>query len=434
MHKSKRFSALALVAGLAITVAACGSSKKSASTSAATTVAAATTAAGATTSAAATTTAGGSATTSAGSTATTAASATTSAGSTATTSAGSTATTSAGTSGGTTPASLDGSKVLVCEVTDTGGVNDKGFNQNAHQGILDAEKAYGIKGDLLESKAATDYAPNLTAFIAKKCNLIVSVGFLLAPDTATVAKANPATQFAIVDSDANDDNGTPNDPSDDKNLPNVRALTFSTEQPSYLAGYLAAGMSKSGKVATYGGINIPSVTSFMSGYLEGVNKYNTVHGTKVTVIGWDGKTGSFTGDFNDVSKGKNLTQGFADEGADIVFPVAGPVGLGTSAYATENAGKIRVIGVDVDQYISNSAQGSVYLTSVIKKIDASVQDTVKNVIVTGKVGADYVGTLKNGGLDLAPYHDQAKDVPSALQAEIAQLKQDVIDGKITVTP
>ncbi|MEO5899760.1 MAG: BMP family ABC transporter substrate-binding protein [Ilumatobacteraceae bacterium] len=382
MRKSKRFSALALVAGLAITAAACGSDKKTADTTAATTTAAA----------------------------------------------------AATTAAGTTPTSLDGSKVTACEVTDTGGVDDKGFNQNAHEGILDAEKEYGIKGDLLESKTASDYAPNLTAFVAKKCSIIVSVGFLLAPDTATVAKANPDLQFAIVDSDANDDNGTPKDATDDKNLANVRALLFSTEQPSYLAGYLAAGMSKSGKVATYGGVNIPSVTSFMSGYLEGVNKYNEVHGTKVTVLGWDGKDGSFTNDFQDASKGKNLTQGFADEGADIVFPVAGPVGLGTSAYAKENPGKIRVIGVDVDQFVSNSQESAVYLTSVIKKIDAAVQDSIKNVIETGKVGADYQGTLKNGGLDLAPYHDQEKDVPTALQGEITQLKQDIIDGKITVTP
>jgi basic membrane protein A and related proteins len=419
MRKSKRVSALALVAGLAITAAACGSDKKTADTSAGTTAAAATTtAAGATTIAGGTETTGGTGTTTGASTGAT------------------TGATTGASTGGSTPVSLDGSKVTVCEVTDTGGVNDKGFNQSAHEGILNAEKDYGVKGDLLESKAATDYAPNLTAFIAKKCTMIVSVGFLLAADTAAVAKANPTVQFAIVDSDANDDNGTPNDFADDKNLPNVRALLFATEQPSYLVGYLAAGMSKSGKVATYGGINIPSVTSFMSGYVEGVNKYNEVHGTKVTVLGWDlaKKDGSFTGDFQDVSKGKSFTQGFADEGADVVFPVAGPVGLGTSAYASENPGKIRVIGVDKDQFLSNSKEGAVYLTSVIKKIDVSVQDSVKNVIQTGKVGEDYNGTLKNGGLDLAPFHDQEKDVPTALQDEIKQLKQDIIDGKVTVTP
>ena len=111
----------------------------------------------------------------------------------------------------------------------------------------------------------------------------------------------------------------------------------------------------------------------MNGYLQGVNKYNEVHGTKVKVLGWDGTDGSFTGNFENLDDGKKLTQGFVDEGADIVFPVAGPVGLGTSAFAKENPGKIRVIGVDVDQYESNPNEQSVYLTSVIKKIDAAVQ-------------------------------------------------------------
>jgi basic membrane protein A len=393
MRKSQRLSALALVAGLAITAAACGSDKKESGDTAAAT----TTAAGATTTAAgATTTAGG----------------------------------------GSTPAggSVDGSKVSACEITDTGGADDKGFNQNAYEGITNAEKDYGITGELLESKTDADYAPNINTFIGKKCSVIVTVGFLLNSATAAAAKANPNQQFAIVDSDANDDNGTPNDSADDKNLTNVRALTFSTEQPSYLAGYLAAGVSKSGTVATYGGIKIPSVTSFMSGFLQGVNKYNEVHGTKVKVLGWDGTDGSFTGNFEKLDDGKKLTQGFVDEGADIVFPVAGPVGLGTSAYAKENPGKLRVIGVDVDQYVSNPNEKEVYLTSVIKKIDAAVQDTILNVINTGKVGDDYVGTLTNAGLDLAPFHDQAADVPQALQDEIAKLRQDIIDGTIKVTP
>ncbi|MEO5725204.1 MAG: BMP family ABC transporter substrate-binding protein, partial [Ilumatobacteraceae bacterium] len=156
-------------------------------------------------------------------------------------------------------------------------------------------------------------------------------------------------------------------------------------------------------------------------------------GTKVTVLGWDGKEGSFTKNFTNLDDGKRLTQGFVDEGADIVFPVAGPVGLGTSAYAKENPGKIRVIGVDVDQYVSNPKEQSVYLTSVQKKIDAAVLAAIKNVVTTGKVGKDYLGTLANGGLDLAPFHDQAKDVPQALQDEIAGLKKDIISGKITVT-
>ena len=418
MRKSKRAKVLALVAGLAITAAACGSDSTSDNTTAPAGTATTTVAPG--TSAPAATTGDTTAATTGDSTADTTSGST----------GDSTGDTTEATTGGT--GNVDGSKVSACEVTDTGGADDKGFNQNAYDGVKQAETDLGVTGSLLESKSDADYAPNLNAFIQKKCSVIITVGFLLGGATAEAAKANPDQQFAIVDADANDDNGTPDDSSDDKNLDNVRALNFASQEPSYLAGYLAAGMSKTGKVATYGGIKIPPVTVFMSGFKQGVEKYNEVHGTTVELLGWDGTEGSFAGNFENLDDGKKLTQGFVDEGADIVFPVAGPVGLGTSAYAKENAGKIRVIGVDVDQTLTNPNEKEVYLTSVIKKIDAAVLDTITNVVKDGKVGEDYVGTLKNGGLDLAPFHDQAADVPQALQDEIAGLKQDIIDGKITV--
>ena len=322
-----------------------------------------------------------------------------------------------------------GSKVTACEVTDLGGVDDKGFNQIAYEGVTKAAKDLGTKSELLESKTEADYATNIQSFLEKKCSVIITVGFLLDSATATAAKANPNQQFAIVDSAAKDNNGTPDDFSDDKALPNVRPLGFATEQPSFLAGYLAAGVTKSGKVATYGGINIPPVTVFMTGFLNGVNYYNTKNGTKVEVLGWDGKQGSFAGNFDNLDDGKKLAQTFADEGADSIFPVAGPVGLGSSAYATE-VGKLRIIGVDTDLYVSNAKDKAVYLTSVTKGIDAAVYDTIKNVVDSGKPGDAYTGTLANGGVGLAPFHDQDADVPQKLKDEIAQIQKDIISGKI----
>jgi basic membrane protein A len=294
MRKSKRFSALALVAGLAITAAACGSDKKESSD----TSAAATTAAGASTTAAAST--------------------------------------------GSTPAggSVDGSKVLACEVTDTGGADDKGFNQSAYEGVTNAEKEYGIKGELLESKTDADYVPNINTFIGKECSVIITVGFLLGAATSDAALANPDRQFAIVDSDANDTKGT-DDSADDTNLTNVRALLFATEQPSYLAGYLAAGVSKSGIVATYGGIKIPSVTSFMSGFLQGVNKYNEVHGTKVKVLGWDGNEGSFTGNFENLDDGKKLRWPARSVSAPRHTPRRTPARSASSAWTSTSTSRTR---------------------------------------------------------------------------------------------
>lgn len=319
-----------------------------------------------------------------------------------------------------TTAAAGGEAVTACEVTDVGGVDDKGFNQSAYAGLQQAEAELGAEIDLLESASDADYAPNINAFVEKGCDVIVTVGFLLGGATAEAAMANPDQQFAIIDSDANDDNGTPDDFADDKNLENVHALNFSTDEPSFIAGYLAAGMTETGKVATYGGINIPPVTIFMTGFLNGVNYYNEQKGTTVEVLGWDGTEGSFAGNFESLDDGKKLAQGFADEGADIIFPVAGPVGLGSSAYAKE-VGGIRIIGVDVDMYVSNDKEKEVYLTSVLKNIDAAVFDTVKNVADSGDAGDDYLGTFANGGVGIADYHDQAGDVPDELKAEIEEL-------------
>jgi basic membrane protein A len=390
MRKSnKLLSALTITTVLGLTAAACGSDSKSSDTTKATTAA-----------------------TSAESTAATTADST----------GDSTGDTTAGSGG-------DASGVTACEVTDLGGVDDKGFNQIAYEGVTNAEKDLGTKSELLESKAEADYATNIQSFLEKDCSVIITVGFLLDSATAEAAKANPDQQFAIVDSAALDNNGTPDDSTDDVALPNVRPLNFATEQPSFLAGYLAAGMSKTGKVATYGGINIPPVTVFMTGFLNGVNYYNTQKSAKVEVLGWDGTDGSFAGNFDNLDDGKKLAQGFADEGADIIFPVAGPVGLGSSAYATE-VGNLLIIGVDNDLYVSNDKDKAVYLTSVKKGIDAAVYDTIKNIVDTGKPGDSYVGTLENGGVGLAPYHDHDADVPQELKDEITAIQQDIIDGKI----
>ena len=322
--------------------------------------------------------------------------------------------------------------VSACQVTDVGGVDDKGFNQSAFAGLQQAEAELGAEIDLLESASDADYAPNIQAFLDKGCDVIITVGFLLGGATADAAIANPDQQFAIIDSDANDNAGTPDDFADDVNLENVRALNFATDEPSFIAGYLAAGMSETGKVATYGGINIPPVTIFMTGFLNGVNYYNEQKGTAVEVLGWDGTEGSFAGNFESLDDGKKLAQGFADEGADIIFPVAGPVGLGSSAYAKE-VGGIRIIGVDVDMYVSNDKEKEVYLTSVLKNIDASVFDTVKNVADSGDAGDDYVGTFANGGVGIADYHDQAGDVPDELKAEIEELIAMFTAGEMTAS-
>lgn len=310
---------------------------------------------------------------------------------------------------------------LICEVTDVGGVDDKGFNQLAFEGAEAAAAEFGLEARVVESASDADYAPNIQNFIDAGCDLIVTVGFLLGDATAEAAANNPDQQFAIVDF------------AYEEPIPNVLTLNFDTAQPSFLAGYLASGMTETGTISTYGGINIPTVTVFMDGYVNGVTYYNEQKGTDVQVLGWDvaAQDGTFAGNFENLDDGKNIASSFADEGADIVFPVAGPVGLGSSAFAKETGG-VRIIGVDNDLVESNPNEREVYLTSVLKNIDAAVFAAAEQVIVNGQNGGAYLGTLENGGVGLAPYHDQEGDVPAELDQEVTDLQAAIIAGDVSV--
>jgi len=307
-----------------------------------------------------------------------------------------------------------GSAGLACEVTDTGGVDDKGFNQIAHEGLLQAEAELGVATDLLESTTDADYAPNLQSFVDKGCNVIVTVGFLLADATKAAAEANPTVQFAIVDSNTS--------------AANVQGLTFATDQPSFLAGYMAAATTTTGIVGTFGGINIPPVAIFMQGFAKGVEYYNAQKGTSVKVLGWDiaKQDGTFSGDFNDQTKGTSIAKSMSDEGADIIFPVAGPVGLGASQFAMDSAGKVKIIGVDVDMAVSNPTQAEVYVASVLKKIDAAVLQAVKDALAKTGGGTDYLGTLSNGGVGVSI----TSTITPELQAELDAVTAGIIDGSI----
>jgi len=323
-------------------------------------------------------------------------------------------------------ASATVSDFKACQVTDTGGVDDKGFNQTAYKGVTDAAEQLGIQGSVLESQAETDYATNIQSFIDQNCNIIITVGFLLGDATAEAANANPDVDFSIVDY-GYDEGVIKNN--------NVLAQVFNTDEAAYLAGYLAAGMTKTGTVGTFGGLNIPTVTIFMDGFYNGVQKYNADNGAKVKVLGWNPKTkkGLFTENFEKLDDGRTFAQNLVDEGADIVMPVAGPVGLGSAALASElGPDKLMIIGVDADQYLSDTANQGVYLTSVLKNMDVTTFDAIKQAFEGTFKGGVVVGTLANGGVGLAPYHDFDGTVPQELQDQITALQTGIIDGSIKV--
>jgi len=317
------------------------------------------------------------------------------------------------------PAATDAPKFKACQVTDTGGVDDKSFNATAWKGVTDAMSELGIEGKYLESKEVADFEPNINAFVQEKCDIIITVGFLLGDATKAAAEANPGVKFSIVDYGY------------DPVITNVLGQAFQTDEAAFLAGYLAAGVSKTGKVGTFGGMQIPTVTIFMDGFYKGVQYYNTQKGAAVEVLGWtpaDG-TGLFTNDFSDQQKGNDMATSLMDEGADIIMPVAGPVGLGAAA-AVAARGNAYIIGVDSDWYLTAPDYKAITLTSVMKLMDITTTNAIKAAQDGTFAGGTIMGTLANGGVALAPYHDLESLVSADLAKEIDAIKAGIIDGSI----
>ncbi|HEY6479790.1 MAG TPA: BMP family ABC transporter substrate-binding protein [Streptosporangiaceae bacterium] len=317
-------------------------------------------------------------------------------------------------------------KFLGCMVTDTGGIDDRSFNASSWQGMQEAAAAdSSISVKYLQSQSASDYTPNINAFMQQKCGIIVTVGFLMGDNTQTAAKANPNQKFAIVDY-----NYSPV-------ISNVDSLVFNTVQDGFLGGYLAAAESQTHKVATFGGQKLPTVTIYMDGFWDGVQYYNQQNHANVQVLGWNEKTqnGSFTGDFTNQTKGQTLTQTFISSGADVIFPVAGNVGLG-AAKAVQNADtaagstKVKMLWVDTDGCVSAAQYCKYFLSSVTKGIQASVKAAVLAAAQGTFKGGDYIGTLANGGAVLSPFHDFSGSVSAAVQAKLNTIKQGIEAGTI----
>ncbi|GAA1116409.1 BMP family ABC transporter substrate-binding protein [Citricoccus alkalitolerans] len=317
----------------------------------------------------------------------------------------------------------DNSDYTGCIVSDAGGFDDRSFNQSSHEGLMAAAESFGIETQQAESNSPSEYTPNVNSML-QNCDMIVGVGFLLGDAMKPIAEENPETHFIGVDV------------TDPDFSENVKRLIYDTAQGSFMAGYLAAGTSETGKVATYGGAEIPTVTIFMDGFAAGVEYYNEQKDAEVEVLGWnrEAKTGSFTGDFENQAAGKTNTTNFINEGADIIMPVAGPVGLGTLDAVTEaNAGgkEAKVIWVDSDGY-ETTDQGEIILTSVVKLMGQAVKDVIETDLADEFDGEPYVGTLENGGVDLAPFHDFDAEVSDELKAELEEIKAGIIDGSVEV--
>lgn len=315
--------------------------------------------------------------------------------------------------------------VTACLVTDLAGVDDRSFNAAAWQGVLDAVDGGFANADpiLLESDDASDYQPNIAQCLAQGAEHIVTVGFELGDATATNAAANPDVNFTIVDFGY------------DPDIENVRELVYQTDEAAFAAGYLAAGVSQSGIIGTYGGLNIPTVSIFLDGLARGVAHYNEVKGADVQVIGWrvEDQDGSFTGVFDPADPVVLSTcQSILDEGADIMLPVGGAINLPCGTEIQQRGLDAALIGVDQDAYLAAPEEYQpLWLTTIEKGIAVQVTRSIQGHAEGAWTPGGEVGTLANDGVGLSEYHDWADRVSPELSGEVDQVLADVESGAIT---
>jgi len=301
-------------------------------------------------------------------------------------------------------------------VSDIGGIDDASFNQNTWEGLVMAEEELGVCSQFIESQAQADYEKNITEFAEQDYDLIITVGFLLGDATAKMAAEYPDISFGIVDF------------AYDPGIPNVQGIVFATDEAAFLGGYLAAYWvdvqdPADPHVGYVAGMQIPTVEIFVAGYGAGIEYYNEQYGKSVQF------SGVYVGDFEAPDQGKIQGNSLIDQGADLILGIGGKTGNGGLTAAKER-GKWG-FGVDVDQYFTLPNEKDILVTSTIKRLDNAVFGTVQSLLEGAFAGGGvYVGTLDNGGVGLAPYHDFEDQIPDNITQELETLAAGIIDGTI----
>lgn len=311
-------------------------------------------------------------------------------------------------------------KAKTAMVTDVGGLGDKSFNDLSYEGLKKAQTDLGVDVKVLESREIADYETNISQLANAGYSPIFAVGFLM---TDTVSKLS--TQFPNVNFGGVDE-FFPTPPK------NVVGLNFKEQEGCYLAGIVAAmattdktldaRMNPQKVIGFVGGLNVPLIQKFEAGFKAGVKSVDP----SIRVISL------YAGSFNDQAKGKELGLSEINQGADVVFAAAGATGEGTFK-ACQESKKALFIGVDADQFNTIKNSGDTILTSVVKRVDVAVFDTVKDAVGgTFPGGQNKVFGLKEGGMDLAPFHDFDTKVPQAVKDAVAKAKAGIIGGSIVI--
>ncbi|MEM7117836.1 MAG: BMP family ABC transporter substrate-binding protein [Chloroflexota bacterium] len=311
----------------------------------------------------------------------------------------------------------------VCVVLDTGGENDKSFNEFTLKGARDAAEEKGLDFAHIVSEASSDYEKNIDNFVSEGCGMIVTVGFLMGDATAAAAQANPDVSFAIVDVAYFPGFGCDENVSDcyteEGGFSNVTSLMFAEDEVGYLAGTLAGCMSQTGVIGSVSGMEIPPVVRFVEGYQNGARAQNPDIETLNVYIP----------DFNDPTTGKQAGETQISEGADVIFGVGGNTGNG-GLLAAHEAG-LWGVGVDVDQYSTYPEVASSLITSAAKNMDVSTGDAVRAYADGNLAAGINLATVENGGVGLAPYHDQDGQISAECKAAVDEARDGLASGSLS---
>jgi basic membrane protein A len=338
------------------------------------------------------------------------------------------------TGGGSSASAAAGSKLKIGLVTDVGTLDDHNFNQYSWEGAKAGAKALGAPDPRsVVTTQSADYAKNIASFIGQKYDIIVTVGFALGSDTTKAAKANPTIKFIGVDQGiCIDASGNP-DPTfackgdAGKLLPNYQGLVFKEQQPGYLAGVVAASISKSGHIAAIGGTaTVPAVPNYMIGYANGAKSVKSDIKVELKYVSAapDAKA------FNDPAGGKAAADQLLSQNPDIdvLFQVAGKTGNGVLQSACDH--NIHAIGVDVDQFVSTPDTAKCTVVSAEKKLTKAVSDAIQRIANKQDKGGTIPLDITTDSVGLSPFHDSQSmitpDIQSKIDAAIAGLKDGTI--------
>lgn len=322
-----------------------------------------------------------------------------------------------------TEARREGCETKVGIVFDIGGKNDRSFNAAAWEGVKRAANDMPICLYDVEPGNPTSIEPAMRAFAEKGFDLIIGVGFAQGPIMQKVAEDYPDTKFAIIDGVIFEKDGkTPKS--------NVASLVFREHEGSYLVGQIAAAKSKTGVLGFLGGMDIPLIHRFETGYEEGARSVNP----KIKVI--DNYVGVNDAAWNNPGKGKELALAQIEKGADVIFTAAGNSGLGAfdavEQYGKNDQGEANkfVIGVDSNQ---NMVKPGFVLTSMVKRVDNAVYDAIKEVLDGKFNGGFHVFGLDKDGVAYAMDQNNEPLIPKEIIEKVENSKAKIINGEIKVT-